>query len=106
MLCSVRLAALAAFAGSFSFVLSPAHLAHAAVITVTSTVGTTGGSDCTLRDAITAANGDVTTGGCPASNGADTINLATGATYTLTDVDNITVDNGTPLPNGLPSVRP
>ncbi|MFI5365338.1 MAG: choice-of-anchor Q domain-containing protein [Candidatus Binatia bacterium] len=102
--CSVRLLALAAFAGSFAFVPSPAHLAHAAVITVTSTVGTTGGSDCTLRDAITAANGDVATGGCPAGSGADTINLATDATYTLTDVDNVTVDNGTPLPNGLPSV--
>jgi predicted outer membrane repeat protein len=58
--------------------------ASAAVITVTSTSEGTGGPNCTLRDAITAANTDAATGGCPAGAGADIIELAAGATYTFT----------------------
>ncbi|MDA0243868.1 MAG: hypothetical protein OT477_10670 [Chloroflexi bacterium] len=46
--------------------------AHAATITV--------GGGCTLRDAITAANTDVATGGCAAGSSVDTIVLA-GGTY-------------------------
>ncbi|MCH8853626.1 MAG: hypothetical protein IID41_13385 [Planctomycetes bacterium] len=79
------------------FVAIPA--ARAATITVTSDSGGTGGPDCTLRDAITAANTDAPTGGCPAGNGADTIELPADATITLRQVDNDT--NGL---NGLPSV--
>ena len=39
---------------------------------------------CTLIDAITAANTDTATGGCPAGSGADTIVLTSGSTHTLT----------------------
>jgi CSLREA domain-containing protein len=46
-----------------------------ATITVTSTADATGGPNCTLRDAITAANTDTATGGCSAGNGADTIDF-------------------------------
>jgi len=38
---------------------------------------------CTLVDAITAANTDTATGGCPAGSGADTIVLPPGSTQTL-----------------------
>ncbi|MCH8914138.1 MAG: hypothetical protein IIA33_11290, partial [Planctomycetes bacterium] len=73
--------------------------ARAATITVTSDSGGTGGPDCTLRDAITAANTDTATGGCVAGNGADTIELPVDATITLTEPD-----NDTDGPNGLPSI--
>ncbi len=79
------------------FVAIPA--AQAATITVTSESGGTGGPDCTLRDAITAANTDTATGGCVAGNGGDTIELPVGATILLTEVD-----NGTDFGNGLPRV--
>src|SRR5690606_29897705 len=68
-------------------------------IEVTSTSGGTGGDDCTLRDAITAANQDAAVGGCIAGDGEDTITLPLEATIGLDTVDN-TVDG----PNGLPSV--
>lgn len=57
--------------------------------------------NCTLRDAIIAANTDTATGGCPAGNGPDIIELAAGATYTLTVVDNTDPSLG---PNGLPII--
>ncbi len=71
--------------------------ARAAIITVTSDSGGTGGPDCTIRDAITAANTDTAIGGCPAGSGADTIELPADAIITLT-----MVDNQTSGPNGLP----
>ncbi|MEZ4768207.1 MAG: right-handed parallel beta-helix repeat-containing protein [Caldilineales bacterium] len=40
------------------------------------------GVTCTLADAITAANSDTATGGCPAGNGADTLDLVTDITLT------------------------
>ena len=43
------------------------------------------GGACTLVDAITAANTDTATGGCPAGSGADTIVLPVGSTQTLTE---------------------
>jgi hypothetical protein len=48
------------------------------------------GDSCTLVDAITAANTDTATGGCPAGSGADTIVLPAGSTQTLTEVNNTT----------------
>jgi hypothetical protein len=57
------------------------------------------GGACTLVDAITAANTDTATGGCPAGSGADTIMLPPGSTQTLT-----TVHNDTYGPTGLPVV--
>ena len=53
--------------------LATASPGSAAVITVTTTadeLNTDG--DCSLREAVQAANGDVAVDGCPAGNGADT----------------------------------
>ena len=57
------------------------------------------GGACTLVDAITAANTDTATGGCPAGSGADTIVLPAGSTQTLTEVNNDTYG-----PTGLPVI--
>lgn len=75
---------------------APTPAAAEGEIVVTSTSGGTGGPDCTLRDAITAANTDTATGGCPAGDGPDTIILEA-VTYNLTEVDNISLGN-TALP--------
>lgn len=53
------------------------------------------GTDCTLINAITAANTDTETNGCSAGSGADTLNLS--YDVTLTAVDNTTY-GGTGLP--------
>jgi hypothetical protein len=66
-------------------------MAHAATINV--------GGGCSLVDAITAANTDSATGGCSAGSGADTIELESSTTYTLTAVNNTTDGE-----NGLPSI--
>lgn len=63
--------------------LLPAPVAHAADIVVTTTsdeVNTDG--DCSLREAILAANLDTPVDACPAGNGADTLSLPAG-TFTL-----------------------
>ena len=73
--------------------------ARAVTITVTSDSGGTGGPDCTLRDAITAANTDTATGGCVAGDGADTIELPARAVITLTEGD-----NWSDGPTGLPAI--
>ncbi len=54
---------------------------------------------CTVIDAITAANNDKPTGGCPGGSGADTITLPAGSIHTLTSVNNTTYG-----PTGLPLV--
>jgi parallel beta-helix repeat protein len=54
--------------------------------------------DCTLVDAITAANEDTATGDCPAGSGADTIELTVNVTLTEEDNDD---DFG---PRGLPVI--
>ena len=58
------------------------------------------GGPCTLVDAITAANTDTPTGGCPAGSGADTIVLPAGSTQPVTSVNNDTYG-----PTGLPVIR-
>jgi CSLREA domain-containing protein len=45
-------------------------------ITVNTTADVIGGPDCTLRDAITAANSNTTVGGCNAGHGADIIDFS------------------------------
>jgi hypothetical protein len=57
------------------------------------------GGACTLVDAITTANTDTATGGCPAGSGTDTIVLPVGSTQTLTAVNNDTYG-----PTGLPVI--
>src|SRR5262245_33928290 len=54
--------------------------AHAATITVN--------NSCTLVDAITAANTDTATGGCPAGSGEDTIELPAGSQQILSRANN------------------
>lgn len=68
-------------------------------IVVTSTSGGTGGPNCTLRDAITAANTDAPQGGCRAGSGHDVIELPANGRISLYEVDNTTSGN-----NGLPSI--
>ena len=54
---------------------------------------------CSLINAITAANTDTATGGCPQGSGADTITLPAGSTQVLT-----TVNNSTYGATGLPVI--
>jgi hypothetical protein len=64
---------------------TPSRRAYAQTITVTTTAespGLTG--DCTLGEAIDAANGNAAIDACLAGAGSDTISLQPGATYTLT----------------------
>lgn len=64
--------------------LLPGPVAHAATITPTVfTDDNTDNGNCTLREAILAANTDTVEDQCPAGSGADVISLAAG-TYTLT----------------------
>ena len=59
--------------------------AYAQTITVTTTAEAPGASgDCTLGEAIQAANSNALVDGCAVGNNIDVIELAPGATYTLT----------------------
>ncbi len=84
---------------ALSAVIAAPVLVSAETITVTTNSGGTGWPDCTLRDAINAANMDAPFGGCPAGQGADVIELAPGETYLLSFVDNASYGN-----NGLPII--
>ncbi|MEX0682036.1 MAG: right-handed parallel beta-helix repeat-containing protein [Dehalococcoidia bacterium] len=75
------LAFLAALIGAFLALRAPADAAPIAVDVFTDELNTDG--DCSLREAITAANQDVVVDDCAADSGADTITLPAG-TYTLT----------------------
>ena len=87
------------FALLFAFI--PAQTVHAASINVAAGVVVVNGADgyCSLREAIMAANADTTMNECVSGSGIDTINLATNATYNITDVADYT--NGQ---NGLPAI--
>lgn len=72
--------------------------AYAATITVNTTAQevtpfTTDG-DCSLGEAIRAANTDSTVDGCAAGSGADVINLPSGATFTVSFTDSDPNGNG------------
>jgi CSLREA domain-containing protein len=81
--------------------LATAPVAHAATTIVVTTTAdeTVNDGNCSLEEAIQAANTDAPVDACPAGSGADTIVLAAGATYSLNGVNN----NGEG-PNGLPVV--
>src|SRR4051794_31341515 len=69
-----------------------------------------GGTGCSLREAVLAANADAAFGGCPAGAGADTITLATG-TYVISIPPGTTGDDGDldvagPLTIAHPGVTP
>ena len=57
---------------------------------------------CSLFDAITAANADSASNGCPAGSGADTISLPAASTITITGP--VTNRFGQVLPYGLPAI--
>lgn len=75
-------------AGLLLLVISVAPLASATIVVQ---------EDCTLAQAIVAANSDAATADCPAGAGADDIELTAEVLLTA-------VDNSTDGPNGLPSV--
>jgi hypothetical protein len=80
---------------------APAAEAVGTTIKVTSTDPDTGGPDCKLRDAITAANTADISGGCDGRGGGPvTIELGANQFYTLKEIDN----KGTSGNNGLPQV--
>ena len=79
-----------------SLYLGPIPVARAATITVNTTDDelNTDPAECSLREAITAANTDTAYGGCTAGSGADTITLPAGY-YTLTIAGANEEDNAT-----------
>ena len=65
-----------------TLLLVPASVAGAATIKVTTTADDFGGAtECSLREAVTAANFDAAYGGCKAGSGADEIRLQSGSVY-------------------------
>lgn len=82
------------FLGIFLALTCPAGAADIYVDSFTQSPGASG--ECTLGEAIQAANNDAAVNGCPAGSGADTIYLPIG-TYLLTAANNTTQgDNGLP----------
>lgn len=81
---AVRLGLAGALLVSLTLALHTAPIARAATISVNTTTDENNvDGDCSLREAIIAANTDTAVDACPAGNGADTINLPAG-TYLLT----------------------
>ena len=76
-----RLAVLAA-ALALMFAGAPSGAQAAAIVVTTTQDELNSDGDCSLREAITAANTDTAVDACPAGSGADTITLPAG-TYTL-----------------------
>ena len=80
-----RSLAAAALAAAALLAPGPAGPAYAQTITVTTTAEAPGADgDCTLGEAIQAANSNSPVDQCPAGTSSDTIVLQAGATYTLT----------------------
>ena len=72
--------------------------AAASTISVTTVASSPGGSgNCTLGEAIQAANTDSAVDACAAGSGSDTISLPSG-TYTLSAVDHTTTEGAVALP--------
>ncbi len=83
---TIRLSLVAALISCAIVALNGTPIAQAATITVnTTTDEVNSDGDCSLREAIIAANTDMAVDACPAGNGADTIILPAG-TYVLTIV--------------------
>jgi CSLREA domain-containing protein len=97
-----RRAVAATAASLVALVAGMAPEAHAATINVTpGAVDNVVNGNCSLREAITAANTDAPVDACPAGSGADVINAP--GTFTLTAVDNnVPAEFGGP--NGLPVI--
>src|SRR6266508_3706486 len=101
MHCAVRRSVVVFSILALSFGMLPAQPTYAATIQVAAgTVAVAADGQCSLIEAITNANKDAAIYvDCPPGSGADTITLASGATYTLTAVDNPWFG-----PNGLPAI--
>jgi CSLREA domain-containing protein len=81
---AVRLGLAGILLVSLSLALRPTPIVRAAAISVNTTTDENNvDGDCSLREAIIAANTDTAVDACPAGSGADTINLPAG-TYLLT----------------------
>jgi CSLREA domain-containing protein len=81
----VRLSLAAALLAGVAWAVTPVPTARAATITVTTTQDENNNDgDCSLREAILAAEADTAVDACTAGSGADTIALASNATYALT----------------------
>ena len=93
----------AAIAGTALVVAAPG--AFAATITVNATGDSAGGTDCTLRDAITAANDNTMTGGCIAGDDNNDIIVfgdgVAGSTIMLAGMALPTVMSGSTLTIGM-----
>ena len=94
------LALIAQMIGSVAFPISV--LADSTITVTTTDENIASDGQCSLREAITNANNDLATfADCVAGSGADTIELASGAFYTLSAVDNTYGALGA---NGLPAI--
>jgi CSLREA domain-containing protein len=78
---------------------APAAYAGTTIVVTTTADETVNDGNCSLEEAIQAADTHAPVDACPAGSGADTIVLAAGATYSLNSINN----NGEG-PNGLPVV--
>lgn len=86
-----RILSLVAAAALLTVTLASGGTVKAASITVDKTADDDTNGSCTLWDAITAANTDTATNGCPAGSGADTITLAVNITLSA-DLPKITTE--------------
>jgi len=94
--CRIHLVLMLVLLGSVPIV-TPVFAAGITVNTVTDEDGT--GANCSLREAITAANTDAAYGGCLAGSGSDTITLSAGI-YTLTQGSQLPTVSTTIIING------
>ena len=76
-----------------------------AVIEVTSTAGGSSSTECTLVDALIAANTDTATGGCPAGDGDDVILLPPGGVIVLSEVSDANAGFSWVGQSGLPLIH-
>ncbi len=76
-------------------------IAAAATIQVNTTADENGtGGNCSIREAVTAANTNAAFGGCPAGSGADTITFSVNGTFLLTLGELLVTDSLTISGNG------
>ena len=98
---TLRLSLAAALIAGIVLAFHSAPIVRAATISVnTTTDDNTVNGNCTLREAIIAANTDAAVDACPAGSGADTITLASAATYSLS----ISVADASIGATGLPRI--
>jgi CSLREA domain-containing protein len=88
---------------SFTIIFSPEYIgkANSTIVVTTTEDELNNDGDCSLREAITAANTDMNVDNCPAGSSVDTIDLIPNEIFILKSVDNITYGaNGLPVVTG------